>query len=567
LRCEDARDRLEEARLGLLVGDEAGEFASHLESCAGCSAAMAEVRAFTEILDLARDAGRDDAFLDELLRVRRRSNRRRMWLYAASVAAVLLLAVVLVTRGPSRLEAGVETTLAAGERVLSAEAEITGALPSRLTAIAGGRRVRLFSGAARFEVDPGHGPFAVITPAGEVRVVGTSFEVRIMKKSQWIAGSVVVAVAVAAGIVVFSNDHGEVEGRPGDLLVAVPGSAPVRMTAEEVADLVVSRRELEAENRELRQQIEDSAATAEEAPSPVAETDADSVPGAPEGVPAAIAATDWDRMGQAVADLVMAEEGDEEVSEAELLVTMGWLMGRLRAIGSELEIDDPNEVFGHPQVFPVFMDGLLKSLIPGAGEAKRKEVVSALAGIAVEPVAGAVEAVLAIEKRLKDLKIAVEGAARLRGQLDDDQILRVFQVLASERLGGRGVSSVGASTEAALGNALAAMYGSRFEVEGADLEALTSLLPGFVSSHLAARVSVTAEFGAGAVEQALLGIEEPGGGHDLASRVQDARVQIALYTPQAEMERELYLRASEELRRRMKSAGLSIFTFHLSGGK
>ena len=107
MRCDDVRSRVEEARLGLLSRDERRRFHAHLDVCAECTGEVAEAKAFEGILDLARDQGRDESFLAELLGVRRRVRRRRQ-LSALAVAAMLLIVVgvSLGLRGPARLDDG-----------------------------------------------------------------------------------------------------------------------------------------------------------------------------------------------------------------------------------------------------------------------------------------------------------------------------------------------------------------------------------------------------------------------------------------------------------------------------
>lgn len=262
----------------------------------------------------------------------------------------------------------------------------------------------------------------------------------------------------------------------------------------------------------------------------------------------------------------MVGQTEQVLTEAELMMKMGWVMGRIRAVGQELGITDPNDVFVHPKVFPVFMSGLLKATNPDLPESKRQAVVKSLTELASELARAPDAQVLPIEKRVHDLELAILAADRLRGALDDEQITLLFRVMASERMGNSSQSTIGSSDEEGLGESALSMYGSRLEAEGPDLDALRAMAPVFVSRHLAARERVLAEYGAKAINLAL-GDEEREEGPTLATRIQDAKVLVAILTPQARAERDLYDRASPELRGRMAGNELLIIMFFLTDGK
>lgn len=134
----------------------------------------------------------------------KRHQRARRWLVSASACCALVLSGFLWLENPHWMQNVTanhvaskgerhDVTLADGSRVLldadsAFSVEIT---PQQ-------RRINLLRGAAFFDVEPSQTPFVVATAAGEVRVLGTQFDVRLIDDAALVTlakGS----VAVTAG--------------------------------------------------------------------------------------------------------------------------------------------------------------------------------------------------------------------------------------------------------------------------------------------------------------------------------------------------------------------------------
>ncbi|QZN96620.1 FecR family protein [Symbiopectobacterium purcellii] len=134
----------------------------------------------------------------------KRHQRARRWLVSACACCALVLAGVLWLENPYWMQDVTasyvaskgerrDITLADGSRVLL---DADSAFDVDVTPQ--GRRVHLLRGAAFFDVTPSQTPFVVATAAGDVRVLGTQFDVRMMDNAALVTlakGS----VAVTAG--------------------------------------------------------------------------------------------------------------------------------------------------------------------------------------------------------------------------------------------------------------------------------------------------------------------------------------------------------------------------------
>ncbi|MCW2475116.1 FecR family protein [Candidatus Symbiopectobacterium sp. NZEC151] len=134
----------------------------------------------------------------------KRHQRARRWLVSASACCALVMAGVLWLENPYWMQDVTashvaskgerrDVTLADGSRLLlDADSAFSVAFTPQ------GRRVHLLRGAAFFDVTPSQTPFVVATAAGDVRVLGTQFDVRLIDDAALVTlakGS----VAVTAG--------------------------------------------------------------------------------------------------------------------------------------------------------------------------------------------------------------------------------------------------------------------------------------------------------------------------------------------------------------------------------
>ncbi len=516
MRCEEARSRIEEARLGLLAPGEAEALRVQLGACPECVREAREARAFERLLDLARDPDRDARLQHALETARARRTRRGRLLAAGAAAAAALLGLALLSflrSGPARLEPGAVAVLRRGETRALPGAVVRGLSGNtRLRAEAGGRRVILLAGAARFRVEPGRGPFSVVTPAGEVEVEGTVFVVRVMRRAAWITGGVVTAVLVTTGAVLLHHPEGDVRVAPGELVVATPDGPPRRLDARDVARLL-SELETAKHDRDLLRRKNEKLARE------LARLREEKGPGAPAGagaakskpppgekkpnLPASVRDTDWEKLGTAVAKLVEASaEGKDPASDLGLMLRMAYLQGRLKAIARELGLADENEVFYHPLVTERFLGGLAKALYPELDGERRESLVRHLTTVVRDETRRWAADPLPIEKRLRDLDLALRLGERARGELDDEQVARLLRVVASDRPGRHAVHwSMTADVES-LRLVLGGDVVSRYGLSGPEAETARDLAAAFVDRHLAVRAELVREFGQGIVDAA-----------------------------------------------------------------
>ncbi|MBV8878598.1 MAG: FecR domain-containing protein [Planctomycetaceae bacterium] len=259
MTCADVQERSFDYLYDLLEAPERSALEEHLQGCAPCKE---RVRTASGQRTLLRETASVPRGLADRT-VRRLSTRPRGWRVAA--AAVLLLSVGLVPVLSSS-SSGIVWADADGRRLVQpGDAVAAGVLEypdgSRATLSAGSRGhvarrgLALDVGEAAFRVAPGRERFVVRTPAADVSVVGTEFQVRLlgedpMNRTSLVAGSgVLLTVAVVTGIVSVSNGHGDVTLRADETASVRKGEAPRRVTDAE----------LERVSRETRQAEEESA--------------------------------------------------------------------------------------------------------------------------------------------------------------------------------------------------------------------------------------------------------------------------------------------------------------------
>ena len=231
--CNEAGSALPREEAGLLEGEESGALGRHLAACPACAARKGALDRLIGRLAASPALGPSPAVWDRIAaevdreivaQARKPAVRRRRigwgWAGVAGVAAAAAVGFAWIgwtrlfdgpvarveavegslrragggIRGMPALAAGsslregnaVETAPGARARLtLPGEARVDLAEGSRLDLVSLGRdrRVALAAGGASFDVPKGKGTFAVETPAGMVRVVGTRFSVDVV--SPW----------------------------------------------------------------------------------------------------------------------------------------------------------------------------------------------------------------------------------------------------------------------------------------------------------------------------------------------------------------------------------------------
>jgi ferric-dicitrate binding protein FerR (iron transport regulator) len=268
MTCADVRERSFDYFYDLLEAEERSSLEAHLRDCEACREAL---RVAAEQKKMLRDQAPVPRGLAERT-IRRVSARPRFWRLAAAaallVAAFLAPLLTLATDGIVWVEAGRRRTVAAGAEVGEGVIEYPDGSRATLWARGRGRvrqrRLELDAGEASLRVQPGREPFIVRTPAADVTVLGTEFEVRLtgedMNRKSLAAGSgVLLTVAVVTGIVRVSNDRGEVLLRADETAAARPGEGPRRVTEADLERIARETRlaqdeaaALEAETVRLR---------------------------------------------------------------------------------------------------------------------------------------------------------------------------------------------------------------------------------------------------------------------------------------------------------------------------
>jgi hypothetical protein len=269
MNCADLRERSFDYLYDLLDPQERAALEAHLRDCPACGELLRTAAAQRSLL---RDAAPVPGGLADRTVVRL-SSRPRWWRVAA--AAVLLLGVGFAPL-LSALPSGIVWAGADGRRIVAPGGEVgdgvveypdgsRATLSSRSRARVAARGLTLDAGEAAFRVAPARERFVVHTPAADVTVVGTEFQVRLlgeepMNRKSLAAGSgVLLTVAVVTGIVSVSNDRGEVLLRADETASVRPGEAPRRITEADLERVARETRQaeeeataLEAQSTELR---------------------------------------------------------------------------------------------------------------------------------------------------------------------------------------------------------------------------------------------------------------------------------------------------------------------------
>ncbi|HEV3029053.1 MAG TPA: FecR domain-containing protein [Planctomycetota bacterium] len=264
MNCADVRERSFDYFYDLLQAEERAALEGHLRGCASCVEA---VRTAGEQRKLLRDAAPVPRGLAERT-IRRMSARPRVWRIGVAAALLLGLGLVLVFSGsPSAIlwvgAAGRRPVVPGGEvgeGVLEYPDGSRAWLSSRSRARVSPRGLSLDAGDAAFRVRPGRDPFIVRTPAADVTVVGTEFQVHLigeeeMNRKSMAAGSgLLLTVAVVTGIVRVSNDHGEILLRAEESAAARTGESPRRVTQADLDRVSLETRQAEEEATALEAQ-------------------------------------------------------------------------------------------------------------------------------------------------------------------------------------------------------------------------------------------------------------------------------------------------------------------------
>jgi uncharacterized small protein (DUF1192 family) len=176
-----------------------------------------------------------------------------------------------LTRGGATLAAGAGEALAVADVVRARNGAVRLRLDGEATvvleeggALSVGQRpaaAYLLRGRAAFDVVPGHGPFRVTTPAGEVSVTGTAFEIDVVPpgteamtmKRTTLARAGLAAAGVAGALALVHVTRGSVNVRSGGRTVALTAGQSAQMISDRAPELTATLPRLSLADR-LEQQ-------------------------------------------------------------------------------------------------------------------------------------------------------------------------------------------------------------------------------------------------------------------------------------------------------------------------
>jgi|GEM_PF-5746697 len=217
MRDHPSAQRIDALAYGMLERDEAGALEAHVAACARCEGRLAE---------RLSEADR----LRDLLSLRAASRGSSPLRWAAAALFLGALASFLwAGRGPGILHGrgGSETPEGGSSEGFRALQDGTRVLGSPGLTSLRWREVEVSSGEYYFDVARAEGlPFVVRTPAGEVRVVGTKFFLRVEDRPMHAKTGALVAVAVVSGAVILWNSLGSLELGPEQSAVMAPSEPP-----------------------------------------------------------------------------------------------------------------------------------------------------------------------------------------------------------------------------------------------------------------------------------------------------------------------------------------------------
>lgn len=292
--CEAVRGSLGEWLAGALEGEAARAVEAHVQTCDGCSRALADLGALEAALrSAAFPAGPGQAAPP---RGRPRSRLARAAVGLALAAGVAVAALVWRSPlppgrgggGAARVLYGARagTALAPGETYAAgspavlelADGSLVALAPAARLAAMAPRAARLEAGEAVFHIQQNAQHFLVELPLGTVIVLGTTFRVSIEEESMSRMGSVLMnpraawaltaTIAVASGVVLYRAHDGSAstEIRAGERAVVQAGSVEVGSAGPgaaagtpaleearaELAKAMAAAEALRRENEELR---------------------------------------------------------------------------------------------------------------------------------------------------------------------------------------------------------------------------------------------------------------------------------------------------------------------------
>jgi hypothetical protein len=273
MRTHPSAQRIDALAYGVLEREHVEAVRAHIAGCERCASSLA--RRLAEADGLRR-------------MLRSPAAQRRFAPLPWAAAALALLAVASFFGSPARPPAGRGRDAAAPPEVSGTFRTLpdgTQVLGSRTVRTSGWREIEVEAGEYYFDVARAEGmPFVVRTPAGEVRVVGTKFFLRVEEGSMNAKTGALVAVAVVSGAVILWNARGSLEVGPTQTAAMEPDAGPRRTDASETPAPVLEgespqRRmaQLEAELRASRLRIEQLEARAAGGPSGAARTEGPAV--------------------------------------------------------------------------------------------------------------------------------------------------------------------------------------------------------------------------------------------------------------------------------------------------
>lgn len=172
-------------------------------------------------------------YLEKIDRLHRGKRRRKKQAVAGGIAACLAAAVLWIEQPHLLQDIAADHVAARAQPLSVALADGSTVLLDADSALAQQdsptqRRVRLLRGGAYFEVQPGSLPFVVETPEGEIRVLGTGFDVQLLDDAA--------TVTLAHGRVEVSGTTGSAILEPGQTVrLEAGGVGPVEKASLESA--------------------------------------------------------------------------------------------------------------------------------------------------------------------------------------------------------------------------------------------------------------------------------------------------------------------------------------------
>lgn len=509
MSCPDYEKQVEEYLDGLLAPDVTASLRDHAAACGECAAELSAAGRFRELLagsgraalqaEAVRRTAAAAALLGDDLPAAATSPRSArpsvaaaaaprggMWrrlAAAAAVAAALGTGYVLGRGGdasPANADLSAQTAYARGAvRTVAEGRSFLIDEDAVLAAEASGEVVNLASGAALFQVEKGK-PFAVVTPEGTARVLGTCFHVRVGPDRG-------VSVSVLSGVVRFEPKGANPRQtlRPGSTLEVAPGGAQRVVTSAQFGELEMrlsmQSLEIDALRGEIAKRDEELAAARIALPRPVRDPQ----------VPAdAFEKLPWREIGTKFRAMIAAREG--KPSDPKVLEALGVFFANAETFTKATGSRRPWEWPLHPAVLervaPSFYAALSPDADPAAVQAVTDATVTAARDTQARIASGLVPAE-AIRERLVLVRTIV---ASTQQHLGDAAAAEIARFLTPERDGAYVRVITDGETSA---KDIAALWAREFDMSDAQRDAVLQLTVAFLDEVAAAQDRVVERLG------------------------------------------------------------------------